>query len=232
MNSEREEITYQKIHVTRSQTAARTELDLEDTALPKSANQFQINSREGRNPSNQGFWKESNLWKKEKLHQDPNPHFDKSKLAETLPEPFKDSIEVGKEDSPFTFSDSSQFSPFLFSKFGEPLPFLTVAGTSVGLELENPLLGLEQCGSGQTENEGLKPSLRKRKKWARQTRPSSDIVQNNHPRSKRRIDEGSNLQITLVAKKAKIAIKLPNESSYSQLFQQTAEATKQPYRLS
>ncbi|KAL6969131.1 hypothetical protein U1Q18_042077 [Sarracenia purpurea var. burkii] len=167
MNPEWEEITYQKIRARRSQTAARTELDLEDTALPKSVNQFPINSRKGRNPSNQGFWKESNLGKKEKLHQDPNPHFGKSKLTKTLPEPFKDSIEVGKEDSPFTFSNSSQFSLFLFSESGEPLLFLTVPGTNVGLELENPLPGLERCGSGQTENEGLKPSLRKQKKWAR-----------------------------------------------------------------
>ncbi|KAL7000135.1 hypothetical protein U1Q18_001286 [Sarracenia purpurea var. burkii] len=99
MNSEGEEIMYQNIRVRRTQTAARTELELEDNALSKSANQSSINGREGRNPSHQGFRKESNGEKKEKLHQVPNPHFGKSKLAESLSEPFTDPIEIN-EDAP------------------------------------------------------------------------------------------------------------------------------------
>ncbi|KAL6966542.1 hypothetical protein U1Q18_032322 [Sarracenia purpurea var. burkii] len=146
--------------------------------------------------------------KKEKLHQDPNPHFGKSKQAKILLELFKDSIEVGKEDSTLTFSGSSQIPPILLSESGKPLPFLTEEGTDLGLLVEDPLPGLEPCGSGENKNEGIKPSLRKRKTWARKTRPSSDIDKNNHICSKKRIDKETSLYIPTVAKKAENDIKL------------------------
>ncbi|KAL6981388.1 hypothetical protein U1Q18_023016 [Sarracenia purpurea var. burkii] len=70
----------------------------------------------------------------------------------------------GKETTGEASSNISQFSPSLYSESGDPLPFLTTEETNVDLEVENPFPGLERGGSGHTENEGFKPSLRKQKK--------------------------------------------------------------------